>query len=98
MSQHNIIGSEAFEGKRYIIVRSVRGGIGRHRRRRSLLMAIAVAVVALVIGAMVAVFALSPLWMAPVPSTLPAAAASEAGAQTPLGLQPVDQTANRPAS
>ena len=62
MSQHNIIGSEAFDGRRYIIVRKVRGGISRRRRRSAILM-IVVAITALIIGALVAVFALAPLLM-----------------------------------
>ncbi|WP_292050580.1 MULTISPECIES: hypothetical protein [unclassified Brevundimonas] len=62
MSQHNIIGSEAFDGRRYIIVRKVRGGISRRRRRSAILMVV-VAVTALIIGALVAVFALAPLLM-----------------------------------
>ena len=108
MSQHNIIGSEAFEGKRYIIVRNVRGGVGRSRRRRSTLTFFAVAVIALVVGALVAVFALAPLWMsAPeaaqaesiqsVPAPRPSAEADTVVTdQTPLRLQPVGTDTNRP--
>lgn len=62
LSQHNIIGSEAFDERRYIMVRKVRGGISRRRRRNGVVMAV-VAIVALIIGALVAVFALAPLLM-----------------------------------
>lgn len=62
MSQHNIIGSEAFDGRPTIIVRKVRVGIGR-RRRRNAMVTITVAIIALIVGALVAVFALAPLLM-----------------------------------
>lgn len=60
LSQHNIIGSEAFDGRPYIIVRKVRVGISRRRRRNAIVM-VSVAVIALIVGALVAVFALAPL-------------------------------------
>ncbi|WP_242912949.1 MULTISPECIES: hypothetical protein [Brevundimonas] len=62
MSQHNIIGSEAFDGRPYIIVRKVPVGINR-RRRRNTMMTVAVAIIALIVGALVAVFALTPILM-----------------------------------
>lgn len=92
MSQHNIIGSEAFEGKRYIMVRKVRSGV-RQRRRRNSMMLLSVAIIALIIGALVAVFALAPLLMQQQANAAPVAQASTADAdtQTPLRLQPVER-------
>jgi len=59
LSQHNIIGSEAFTNRPYVLVRNVRPGGFRRRRSRSL---IAYGVVAaLSAGAAVAAFAMGPL-------------------------------------
>ena len=105
MSQHNIIGSEAFEGKRYIIVRKFRSGIGHRRRRRSAIVMFTVAVLALIVGALVAFFALAPLMIDHTKvSQLPMAPAAEVATngQSPLGLQPVptasEQAANAQAA
>ena len=91
MSQHNIIGSEAFSGIRYIIVRNVRTGIGRRRRRTGIVM-LSVAVLALLLGALVAVFALAPLLMDRATAReVPATDTTIAGEQSPLRLQPVER-------
>ena len=93
MSQHNIIGSEAFSGIRYIIVRNVRTGIGRRRRRNGIVM-LSVAVLALLLGALVAVFALAPLLMERATAReVPVADTAVAGEQSPLRLQPVERGA-----
>lgn len=89
MSQHNIIGSEAFSGTRYIIVRNVRTGIGRRRRRTGMVM-LSVAILALLLGALVAVFALAPLLMDNAAAREAPTAATDAGKQSPLRLQPVE--------
>ncbi|MEG1451210.1 hypothetical protein [Brevundimonas sp.] len=89
MSQHNIIGSEAFNGTRYIIVRNVRTGIGRRRRRTGIVM-LSVAILALLLGALVAVFALAPLLMDNAAAREVPAATTDAGQQSPLRLQPVE--------
>lgn len=61
MSQHNIIGSEAFSNRPYVLVRNVRPGGLRRRRSRSLIAYGVVAVLALSAGAAVAAFAMGPL-------------------------------------
>lgn len=61
MSQHNIIGSEAFSNRPYVLVRNVRPGGFRRRRSRSLIAYGVVAVLALSAGAVVAAFAMGPL-------------------------------------
>lgn len=61
MSQHNIIGSEAFSNRPYVLVRNVRPGGFRRRRSRSLIAYGVVAVLALSAGAAAAAFALGPL-------------------------------------
>ncbi|EGF96705.1 Uncharacterised protein [Brevundimonas diminuta] len=61
MSQHNIIGSEAFTNRPYVLVRNVRPGGFRRRRSRSLIAYGVVAVLALSAGAAVAAFAMGPL-------------------------------------
>jgi hypothetical protein len=61
LSQHNIIGSEAFSNHPYVLVRNVRPGGLRRRRSRSLIAYGAVAVLALSAGAAVAAFAMGPL-------------------------------------
>ena len=88
MSQHNIIGSEAFDGRRYIIVRQVRSGIGRRRRRPALVLTV-VAVIALLAGATVAVFALAPMLA---DSNPPATTIEGSDMRDQMRLQPVDPT------
>lgn len=61
MSQHNIIGSEAFSNRPYILVRNVRPGGFRRRRARSLIAYGVVAALALSAGVVVAAFAMGPL-------------------------------------
>lgn len=89
MSQHNIIGSEAFDGRRYIIVRQVRSGIGRRRRRPAIVLTI-VAVLALLIGAAVAVFALAPMLAQ---NNAPTAAVETSDMRDQMRLQPVEPAA-----
>ncbi|MGI4818062.1 MAG: hypothetical protein ACRYFE_06030 [Janthinobacterium lividum] len=86
MSQHNIIGSEAFDGRRYIIVRQVRSGIGRRRRRPALVLTI-VAIMALLAGATVAVFALAPLLAQ---NNAPAATLEPSDMRDQMRMQPVE--------
>ena len=103
MSQHNIIGSEAFEGKRYIMVHQVRSNVRRRRRRNSLVILV-VAVIALIVGALVAAFALAPLLMHPQAQAITPAIAEQAeDAQSLLRMQPVERreaaaTATAPAN
>ncbi|WP_297799168.1 hypothetical protein [uncultured Brevundimonas sp.] len=98
MSQHNIIGSEAFDNKRYIIVRNVRAGVGRNRRRRNTILLISVAVVALLVGALLAVTALVPMLMAQ-PAAEPAAVSSAENAQLRVQpVQPAPDTTAAPAA
>lgn len=92
MSQHNIIGSEAFSGTRYIIVRNVRTGIGRRRRRTGMVM-LGVAILALLLGALVAVFALAPLLMDPASAREVPASEAATGDQSSMRLQPVERGA-----
>lgn len=74
MSQHNIIGSEAFDRKPFVLVGNFR--TRGTRRRRSALTYLIVAVIALCIGAAVAAFALGPQLVA----------GSQAVARTTSGL------------
>lgn len=90
MSQHNIIGSEAFDGRPYIIVRQVRSGIGRRRRRPALVLTI-VAVVALLAGAAAAVFALAPMLVEFNP---PATTTKATDMRDQMRLQRVEPAAN----
>lgn len=90
MSQHNIIGSEAFKGRRYIMVHHMRPGIGRRRRRPAIVMTL-VAIIALLAGAAVAAFALAPLWA---DSSEAVAAEPLDDAQAQLRLQPVERAAD----
>ena len=60
MSQHNIVGSEAFSSKPYVLVRNVRPGGFRRRRSRAVTAYVVVAVLALSAGAAVAAFAMGP--------------------------------------
>lgn len=84
MSQHNIIGSEAFNNTTHILVRSVRPGGFRRRRSRSLIAYGVVAVLALSAGAVVAAFAMGPLLMDKAAAN---PAATEAGL-SPLATPP----------
>lgn len=59
MSQHNIIGSEAFNRSPFVIIRAMRPGGLRRRRARTAVAFIAGAVVAVIIGAAVVAAALS---------------------------------------
>lgn len=79
MSQHNIIGSEAFSKGPFVIIRGVKSGGFRRRRSRSLAAYAVVAVLALSAGAAAAAFALGPLLV----QTDPAAAAPAIGAPAP---------------
>lgn len=51
MSQHNIVGSEAFDRSPFVLIRSVRPGGMRRRRARTTTAFIAGAATALVLGA-----------------------------------------------
>lgn len=90
MSQHNIIGSEAFKGRPHIMVYHMRHGIGRRRRRPAVVMAL-VAVIALLAGAAVAVFALGPLLFAQTATANASLELPDAKAQ--MRLQPVETVA-----
>lgn len=61
MSQHNIVGSEAFSNRPYVLVRNVKPGGFRRRRARTVTAYVVVAVLALSVGAAVAAFAMGPL-------------------------------------
>ncbi len=85
MSQHNIIGSEAFTKGPFVIIRGVKSGGFRRRRSRSLVAYAVVAALALSAGAAAAAFALGPLLVqadpaaaAPVIITAPTAAQTTA--------------------
>ena len=60
MSQHNIIGSEAFDKRPFIIVRSYRMGGSRRRRASTTLAYVIVAAIALLIGAVVVALVMGP--------------------------------------
>ena len=60
MSQHNIVGSEAFDRTPSVIIRSVRTGPTRRRQSRTLLTFIAGAGVAIVGGLIAAAVAFGP--------------------------------------
>lgn len=60
MSQHNIIGSEAFDRKPFILVRSYRLGGYRRRRAGTTLAYVIVAAVALIIGAVLVALFMAP--------------------------------------
>lgn len=93
MSQHNIIGSEAFSTQPYVLVRNVRAGGFRRRRSRSLLAYGVVTVLALSAGAAAAAFALGPLMFETPPAAATADARQPSGA---LQLSPIAPVA--PAS
>lgn len=60
MSQHNIVGSEAFEKAPFVYIRMVRSGGLRRRKARTLLAFVAGAVVAVGVGALATVLAFGP--------------------------------------
>ncbi|MFN3815549.1 hypothetical protein [Brevundimonas sp.] len=60
MSQHNIVGSEAFEKAPFVYVRKVRPGGLRRRRARTALAFLAGAAVAVGLGAVATVLAFGP--------------------------------------
>lgn len=91
LSQHNIIGSEAFKGRPHIMVYHMRHGIGRRRRRPAVVITL-VAVIALLAGAAVAAFALGPLLAQPSSAT---AATIVDAAQSQMRLQPVETAAQK---
>ncbi|HEY1071847.1 hypothetical protein [Brevundimonas sp.] len=81
MSQHNIIGSEAFSQRPFVIIRGVKTGGIRRRRSGSAAAYVIVAVLALSAGAAVAAFALGPLLVQPAdaaPGVSPPAASTPA--------------------
>ena len=80
MSQHNIIGSEAFTKGPFVIIRGVKSGGFRRRRSRSLAAYVIVAVLALSAGAAAAVFALGPLLVQADPTNAAPLAATPAPA------------------
>ncbi len=60
MSQHNIVGSEAFSNRQYVLITHVRSSGSRRRRARAMTAYVVVAVLALSAGAAAAAFALGP--------------------------------------
>jgi hypothetical protein len=60
MSQHNIVGSEAFERRPFVYIRALRPGGMRRRRARTAMAFVAGAVVALVGGVVGAVALFGP--------------------------------------
>lgn len=98
MSQHNIIGSEAFSSRRYILVQHMRPSLGRRRRRPAVVIAV-VAVIALLAGIGVALFAMGPALVqqtSPLPPAQPVQTAQDIAQ---MRLQPVEPAnAAAPAS
>ncbi|WP_392354837.1 hypothetical protein V8F63_06605 [Brevundimonas sp. LF-1] len=60
MSQHNIVGSEAFSNRQYVLITHVRSSGSRRRRARAMTAYVVVAALALSAGAAAAAFALGP--------------------------------------
>lgn len=60
LSQHNIMGSEAFNRRPFVIIRNLRAGSFRRRKNRSVVAYVVVAVLALSAGAAAAFMALAP--------------------------------------
>jgi|GEM_PF-156856 len=60
MSQHNIIGSEAFDRKPFILLRSYRMAGSRRRRASTTMAYVVVALIALCIGAIVVALVMGP--------------------------------------
>ncbi len=56
MSQHNIVGSEAFDREPFVLIRSVRNG-GMRRRRSRMALAFVAGAAAAVVGGLVAAVA-----------------------------------------
>lgn len=89
MSQHNIIGSEAFSQRPFVIIRGVKTGGIRRRRSGSVAAYVIVAVLALSAGAAVAAFALGPLLVQPADAaTVAAPAPVMPGISTPAARAP----------
>ncbi|MGH7028403.1 hypothetical protein [Brevundimonas sp.] len=88
MSQHNIIGSEAFSQRPFVIIRGVKTGGFRRRRSSSAAAYVIVAVLALSAGAAVAAFALGPLLVQADPAV---------AATAPVAAPPAVQVAAPPA-
>ena len=90
MSQHNIIGSEAFSQRPFVIIRGVKTGGIRRRRSGSAAAYVIVAVLALSAGAAVAAFALGPLMVdaAPAGMAVPTTATTATTAAAPPALTP----------
>ncbi len=61
MSRHNIVGSEAFERRPLVYIRSLKSGGTRKRKARMAMAFVAGAVVMLVIGGAAAVVAFGPV-------------------------------------
>ena len=84
MSQHNIVGSEAFSNRQYVLIMNVRPSGFRRRRARAMAAYVVVAGLALSAGAAAAAFALGPfLVRAPAESTAPASALPAPSLPTP---------------
>lgn len=78
MSQHNIVGSEAFSNRQYVLITHVRSSGSRRRRARAMTAYVVVAVLALSAGAAAAAFALGPFLVGmPQAETVPVAPASD---------------------
>jgi hypothetical protein len=60
MSQHNIVGSEAFEKAPFVYVRKVRPGGLRRRRARTVVAFVAGAAAAVALGALATILAFGP--------------------------------------
>ena len=60
MSQHNIVGSEAFEKAPFVYVRQVRPGALRRRRAPTAIAIVAGAAVAVALGAVATILAFGP--------------------------------------
>lgn len=84
MSQHNIVGSEAFSSRQYVLITHVRPSGSRRRRARAMTAYVVVAVLALSAGAAAAAFALGPFLVGtPAESATPAADAPSPSLPTP---------------
>jgi len=92
LSQHNIIGSEAFSQRPFVIIRGVKTGGIRRRRSGSAAAYIIVALLALSAGAAVAAFALGPLMVEAAPPGAASDASVPATATSPAPAAPVTAT------
>ncbi|MGO4409154.1 MULTISPECIES: hypothetical protein [unclassified Brevundimonas] len=88
MSQHNIIGSEAFSQRPFVIIRGVKTGGFRRRRSGSAVAYAVVALLALSAGAAVAAFALGPLLVQSDPANAAALAAATPAPAVPGASTP----------